>query len=191
MKTTVTSEKVVLCVRIRPALEREVNDKISGYNSCIGLQDKDVFVIKKDMPVLIDEDGGLMSGQDPAALDRFRFDHSFGIRVNTKQIYRTVCKGIIPSICEGKNQTIFAYGQTGSGKTYTMFNDEDAVVKMFAKELFKENMIEEINVSYMQIYNKSISDLIKPCNNSSLKVRENVNLEGTSTLKKPIISRTF
>ena len=69
-------ENVVVAVRIRPPLEREINRK-TGYNSCIGLQKKDVFVMKKDVPVLIDETGKLLSSQDPSALERFRFERGF------------------------------------------------------------------------------------------------------------------
>ena len=170
-------ENVVVAVRIRPPLEREINRK-TGYNSCIGLQKKDVFVMKKDVPVLIDETGKLLSSQDPSALERFRFDHSFGSDINTATVYKTICKDTIPSILDGKNQTIFAYGQTGSGKTFTMFKDKYSMVNMFIKDLFKEKKIEEINVSYMQIYNKVISDLIKPNNKFSLKVRESIDLLG-------------
>ena len=123
-------ENVVVAVRIRPPLEREINRK-TGYNSCIGLQRKDVFVMKKDVPVLIDETGKLLSSQDPSALERFRFDHTFGSDVNTATVYKTICKDTIPSILDGKNQTIFAYGQTGSGKTHTMFgpgwDEEDTI----------------------------------------------------------------
>lgn len=44
----------------------------------------------------------------------------YGFDSKQKDIYEDCAYGIIESIFEGYNGTIFAYGQTGTGKTYTM-----------------------------------------------------------------------
>ena len=38
-------------------------------------------------------------------------------------IYETAGFGLVESVIEGFNGTMFAYGQTGSGKTFTMMGD--------------------------------------------------------------------
>ena len=35
-------------------------------------------------------------------------------------IYDESCRGVVDSVLEGYDGTIFAYGQTGAGKTFTM-----------------------------------------------------------------------
>jgi kinesin family protein 3/17 len=86
---------------------------------------------------------------------------------------------------EGYNSTIFAYGQTGTGKTYTMegftYNNTDpqrGIIPRSIEEIF--NYIEMysssdtkfmVRASYLQIYNESISDLLKP-EKISLQIRE-------------------
>jgi arsenate reductase-like glutaredoxin family protein len=84
-------------------------------------------------------------------------------------------KPFIQSAIDGENVCIFAYGQTGSGKTFTMegftYNSTDnqrGIIPRSIEEIF--NYIESfsshetkfmVRASYLQIYNESISDLLK------------------------------
>ena len=185
MKKDYNKENVTVALRIRPALRREVEG--GAYNSCIGLQDRDVFVVKKDIPILVDDKGAIVS-DDTSCLDRFRYDYSFGTKSDTLTVYDTVCKGVVNGVLQGINQTIFAYGQTGSGKTFTMLSDENSIVKMCARDLFQSSEVATVHVSYMQIYNGIISDLTTTENQENLRIRENVEsgetyVEGLRMLK--------
>ncbi|KFP59862.1 Centromere-associated protein E, partial [Cariama cristata] len=93
---------------------------------------------------------------------------------NTQQLYEGVAVPIIESAVQGYNGTIFAYGQTASGKTYTMMGNEDSVgiIPKAIQHVFK--VICEIpdrefllRVSYMEIYNETITDLL--CDNRKKK----------------------
>ena len=81
--------------------------------------------------------------------------------------------------------TIFAYGQTSTGKTYTMqgeLPDNAGVIPLTLKEIFEQikkdkDIIEsQIGVSFIEIYNESINDLL---DNSkvNLDLRETTNKE--------------
>lgn len=59
-------------------------------------------------------------GQPVTAHASFQFDKTFGEDVTTQEVYDTMAKGIVTSVCTGFRGTILAHGQTSSGKTYTM-----------------------------------------------------------------------
>ncbi|OAE29967.1 hypothetical protein AXG93_669s1160 [Marchantia polymorpha subsp. ruderalis] len=114
----------------------------------------------------------------------FTFDRVFGTDSKTADIYDAHTKRIISSTVQGFNGTIFAYGQTSSGKTYTMRGSqaEPGIIPLAIQDVFRN--IEEVGkmetnrefllrVSYMEIYNEEIKDLLAP-ENSKLQVHESV-----------------
>jgi hypothetical protein len=118
-------------------------------------------------------------------LHRFTFDNVFDMDSSQQEVYETTAKPAVISILEGYNSTIFAYGQTGTGKTFTMegfmYSNTDpnrGIIPRSIDEIF--SFIETysssdtkfmVRASYLQIYNESISDLLKP-EKISLQIRE-------------------
>lgn len=126
----------------------------------------------------------------------FTFDKTFGEEVDNRQVYDSVAKGIVSSVVEGLNGTIFAYGQTSSGKTFTMQGsgnleqgataaaggggDDIAVggiVHMAAKDIFSQIQQEQgrmflVRVSFLEIYNEEVRDLLSSNANYTLQIRE-------------------
>ncbi|KAM0895644.1 hypothetical protein ACQ4PT_023704 [Festuca glaucescens] len=110
---------------------------------------------------------------------RFEFDEIFSEECRTADVYGARTKHIVDSAVQGFNGTVFAYGQTNSGKTYTMRGsaNEPGIIPLAVHDLFRsiqEHMDREflVRMSYMEIYNEEINDLLVP-EHRKLQIHEN------------------
>lgn len=98
----------------------------------------------------------------------FYYDNVYDDTSKQEDVFEETALPIINSIMEGYNGTIFAYGQTGTGKTHTMEgygSDPGIIPRSFSKifELIKQKSTTSnylIRVSYLEIYNEKIRDLL-------------------------------
>ncbi|CAK6432929.1 unnamed protein product [Pipistrellus nathusii] len=153
---------VAVCVRVRPLNSRE---------EALG-EDTQVYW-KTGNNAIYQVDGS----------KSFNFDRVFDSNETTKDVYEEIAVPIIDSAIQGYNGTIFAYGQTASGKTYTMMGSGDylGVIPRAIHDIFQK--IEKfpdreflLRVSYMEIYNETITDLL--CDTRKMKpliIREDCN----------------
>ncbi|KAG1711623.1 hypothetical protein DVH05_008870 [Phytophthora capsici] len=93
---------------------------------------------------------------------------------------------------DGYNATVFAYGQTGSGKTYTMGNEFNAnvastelgIIPRVIEKIFKRVTSSPnpqhflIKVSYLEILNEEIHDLLAQPTPESLQVSTGLSIRG-------------
>lgn len=100
---------------------------------------------------------------------RYFFDRIFNQYCSTKQVYDNTAAQLIDSVIKGFNACVFAYGTTGSGKTFTMTGSHESpgLMYMIIEDLFKQiqkntEKTYEIRVSYVEIYNEIIRDLLVP-----------------------------
>ncbi|KAJ1968922.1 hypothetical protein IWQ62_000947 [Dispira parvispora] len=114
----------------------------------------------------------------PSLGNSYTFDSIFEPQHSTGQVFEKVADDIINSLMAGFNGTIFAYGQTSSGKTHTMYGtlEEPGVIDLSIRRIF--HMIEQtpereylLRVSFLEIYNEVIKDLLNP-ENHHLKIHE-------------------
>jgi len=118
---------------------------------------------------------------DPTFNHNFQFDHVFGTDSTTPQLYHVIARPITKAALKGYNGSVFMYGQTTSGKTYTMLGTPETpgILPCTVRDIFsfinkdKENEY-KIWISYLEIYNESINDLLNP-GNSNLKMKEDPN----------------
>ncbi|XP_060754647.1 centromere-associated protein E isoform X4 [Neoarius graeffei] len=142
---------VKVCVRVRPFIKREEADNAEPVQ----------LHWKADKQAIhqIDDDGNMTKS--------FSFDRVFSAEESTKQLYNDIAKPLVVSTVEGYNGTIFAYGQTSSGKTFTMMGSEHnpGVIPLAMADVFhtikncpKKEFL--LRVSYMEIYNETVTDLL-------------------------------
>nr|XP_023962323.1 kinesin-like protein KIF17 isoform X4 [Chrysemys picta bellii] len=161
------SEAVKVIVRCRPMNERE------KALSCKA-------VVSMDSP------RGQCFIQNPGATDeppkQFTFDGAYYESHNTEQIYNEIAYPLVEGVTEGYNGTIFAYGQTGSGKSFTMQGIVDpptqkgiiprAFEHVFESVQCAENTKFLVRVSYLEIYNEDIRDLLGADTKQKLELKE-------------------
>ncbi|XP_033350106.1 kinesin-like protein KIF13A isoform X1 [Bombus vosnesenskii] len=170
------TDKIKVAVRVRPFNRRELE---------LGTQ------------CVVEMSGQQTILQHPTTMDKierskpktFAFDHCFYSLdpavenfANQDVVFDALGRDILDNAFQGYNACIFAYGQTGSGKSYTMMGSGenkgiiprlcDNLFDMIAKQQSSE-LTYKVEVSYMEIYNEKVHDLLDPKpNKQSLKVRE-------------------
>ena len=70
---------------------------------------------------------------------------------------------------------MFAYGQTCTGKTFTMrgYPNHPGMMPLAIKEIFSLSHDITVKISYFEVYNETVNDLLNP-KNRGLEVRESV-----------------
>jgi len=128
----------------------------------------------------------------------YAFDAILGPDKTQEELYDSSSRKIVDSFMDGYNSTIFAYGQSGSGKTFSMLGPEEVTevlvnqneIPESIQELFgiiprstfhifdlveqgvKKSTQFTIKVSYIEIYNEAINDILTSPPNTNLKIRE-------------------
>ncbi|XP_053467200.1 kinesin-like protein KIF13A isoform X3 [Ictalurus furcatus] len=170
--------KVKVAVRVRPMNRREIE-----------LSTKCVVEMEENQTILLPPPSNT-KGENRKQPKVFAFDHCFWSMdecnipkyAGQEVVFRCLGEGILENAFQGYNACIFAYGQTGSGKSYSMMGsvDQPGLIPRLCCSLFERVGREQndshtfkVEVSYMEIYNEKVRDLLDPKGNrKSLKVRE-------------------
>ncbi|XP_044266431.1 kinesin-like protein KIN-7L isoform X2 [Tribolium madens] len=171
------STNIQVAIRIRPLIATEHEKRLRAQWST---QNNTIYQV---------DNNGQKFG------DAFSFDHIFGIDKTNSDIYDDIVRDFVDSSLNGLNSTIFAYGQTSSGKTYTMLGDkrQSGIMTLAIENIFNniENTADRkflIRVSYIEIYNEKIYDLLDP-SNKDVKIREFFPATiGLQNIKEEIVS---
>uniref|UniRef100_W5LM61 Kinesin family member 4 n=1 Tax=Astyanax mexicanus TaxID=7994 RepID=W5LM61_ASTMX len=152
---TKEDDKVIpvrVALRCRPLVPKEINE---GCQCCL------TFVPGEPQVVV---------GSDKA----FTYDYVFDPTTEQEEVFNMAVSPLLSGLFKGYNATVLAYGQTGSGKTFSMGGTYTSaqeneptvgVIPRVVRKIFQEKskrMDSEflLNVSYLEIYNEEILDLL-------------------------------
>jgi len=106
----------------------------------------------------------------------FQCDRLYPSTASTADLYDGCVRDIVDSAMAGMNGSVFCYGQTASGKTHTMKGDaaQPGLLSLAMQHVFaaiEQRMCDKwlLRVSYIEIYNERIRDLLEP-NNDNLAI---------------------
>ncbi|KAG5547839.1 hypothetical protein RHGRI_013503 [Rhododendron griersonianum] len=123
----------------------------------------------------------------------YAFDKVFGQSTMSHEVYDIAARPVVKAAMEGVNGTVFAYGVTSSGKTHTMHGDQNSpgVIPLAIKDVF--SIIQDtpgreflLRVSYLEIYNEVINDLLDPTG-QNLRVREDAQGTYVEGIKEEVV----
>lgn len=171
---------IKVVVRCRPMNAREIARGAVGLIRMEGNQ------------TIISRPPDQKTGKDSEDIKAFTFDKSYwsGDKndpsyASQETLYNDLGEELLDHAFDGYNCCIFAYGQTGSGKSYSMmgYGEDKGIIPRTCSELFnriytnqKSNLTYRVEVSYIEIYNEKVRDLLNPKNKGNLKVREHPSL---------------
>nr|XP_014344266.1 PREDICTED: kinesin-like protein KIF18B [Latimeria chalumnae] len=171
---------VSVVVRVRPPNQREQDE---NHRHVVHVVDSNMLVFDPDeaedesMGVFSRFKGHLATKQKGKDL-KFVFDRVFSENASQLEVFEFTTKNILDGVLNGYNCSVFAYGATGAGKTHTMLGCEGnpGVMYLTMMELYrridaiKDEKRCEVAVSYLEVYNEQIHDLLEP--KKPLAVRE-------------------
>ncbi|KAK1439887.1 hypothetical protein QVD17_05711 [Tagetes erecta] len=165
-------DSISVTVRFRPLSEREFQrgDEIAWY-----------------------ADGDMLVRNEYNPATSYAFDRVFGSSAVTQEVYEVAGRPVVKAAMEGVNGTVFAYGVTSSGKTHTMHGDHHSpgIIPLAIKDVF--SIIQDtpgreflLRVSYLEIYNEVINDLLDPTG-QNLRVREDAQGTYVEGIKEEVV----
>ncbi|TPX37569.1 hypothetical protein SmJEL517_g00673 [Synchytrium microbalum] len=126
---------------------------------------------------------------------RWEFDHVFPQECNQQAVFDEAVSKVVESALCGFSGTIFAYGATSSGKTHTILgadlpseddpttalSERAGILPRICNMLFDELKGSDaiIQMSYLEIYNEEMMDLMAPQTASRESLRIHSNAEGS------------
>ncbi|XP_067168039.1 kinesin-like protein KIF18B isoform X2 [Apteryx mantelli] len=163
---------VAVVVRVRPPNPRE---REGAAHAVLHVVDQHILVFDPEEP------GGLLAGRAPKHRCKdlkFVFDRVFGEGATQEEVFQHTTREVLDGVLNGYNCSVFAYGATGAGKTYTMLGSEKSpgimyltMVELYKRiEARKEEKTCEVLISYQEVYNEQIHDLLEP--KGPLAIRE-------------------
>jgi kinesin family member 14 len=178
------SNQITVGVRVRPLNKKETT---LGFYDAVKLNDAYTEITLNDRvnckqhkftcDFVVNDQQAAISNLES---DTHNFESGCAVVAADNQqryLYERIGRPLLDRAFDGYNVSIFAYGQTGSGKTYSMIgtNSEPGLIPRFFDELFERKLKRDqivssthIEISYYEIYNEKIYDLLRSsCSDSS------------------------
>ncbi|RCH85478.1 kinesin-like protein Klp8 [Rhizopus azygosporus] len=166
---------IKVVVRCRPMNSREIARGAVGLIRMEGNQ------------TIISRPPDQRTGKESEDVKAFTFDKSYWSAdkndpryADQQTVYNDLGVDLLNHAFDGYN-----YGQTGAGKSYSMmgYGEDKGIIPRTCSALFERihqnqdpNLTHRVEVSYIEIYNEKVRDLLNPKNKGNLKVREHPSL---------------
>ncbi|GMH98062.1 hypothetical protein TrVE_jg12664 [Triparma verrucosa] len=182
------SRNFKVVIRTRPPLARELHNDNPFVNTVRVDPGGKSITVCEDLSK-VDESVEMGRKTTVAHAHTFTFDYVYDQSATQRHVYETTARPIVDCSLSGYNATIFAYGQTGTGKTYTMEGftmgnqqggavEDRGIIPRAIEQIFGHIQSHAsptqrylVRASYLQIYNETICDLLKP-ERKNLTIRE-------------------
>ncbi|XP_061212555.1 kinesin-like protein KIF18A [Neopsephotus bourkii] len=161
---------IKVVVRVRPESQKE---KDSTFTKVVHVVDQHILVFDpKEEEEIRFCHGKKVNHRDISKRQnkdlKFVFDTVFAESSTQLEVFEHTTKSMIDDFLKGYNCTVLAYGATGAGKTHTMLGspEDPGVMYLTMVALYnsideiKEDKICNITVSYLEVYNEQIRDLL-------------------------------
>ncbi|XP_026560246.1 kinesin-like protein KIF18A [Pseudonaja textilis] len=170
---------IKVVIRVRPENPKERN---GNFQKVVQVVDKHILVFDPKVEEVSFFHGKKLPNRDITKRQnkdlKFVFDAIFDEHSTQREIFEDTTKTFLDGFLNGYNCTVLAYGATGAGKTHTMLGspEDPGVMYLSMVELYnsidriKEEKHCAIAVSYLEVYNEQIRDLL--VNSGPLAVRE-------------------
>ena len=153
---------MLVAVRLRPLSSKEAE---AGDTSIVSIVENKLIVVRDPW-----YDAELNPNRPKEK--RYAFDVVFEGSASQDEVYQQTARGLVDGVLDGYNSSVFAYGATGAGKTHTMLGDleapgvmvntlHDMFTRMRTDVQFSQSKL-KVTLSYMEIYNELIKDLLMP-----------------------------
>ncbi|XP_070401705.1 kinesin-like protein KIF13B isoform X2 [Nothobranchius furzeri] len=177
--SSLSDSNVKVAVRVRPMNRREKD-----------LKTKCVVQMGGNQTVLQPAVTNVSKGDPRNQPKVFAYDYCFWSMDESQKdkfagqdvVFQCLGESLLDNAFMGYNACIFAYGQTGSGKSYTMMGsaEQPGLIPRLCSSLFTRTAVEAreaetftVEVSFMEIYNEKVRDLLDPKGSrQALRVRE-------------------
>ncbi|CAG8657308.1 67_t:CDS:10, partial [Funneliformis mosseae] len=172
---------IKVVVRCRPLNSREL---ARGAKCLIRMEGDQTIITRPDAS----DPGNSKAAKRDEDVKAFTFDKSYwsfdkndSNYATQAMLYNDLGEELLDHAFGGYNTCIFAYGQTGAGKSYSMmgYGEDKGIIPLTCCELFNRiirnqdtSVAYQVQVSYIEIYNERVRDLLNPKNKGNLKVRE-------------------
>ncbi|PIA89438.1 Kinesin-like protein 6 [Cercospora beticola] len=142
-----------------------------GIRPVIKVMDEKCLVFDPPEEHSVQRFGRAMLPQGKRSKDQtFAFDRVFDEHTTQCDVYAATTQPLLDQVLDGYNATVFAYGATGCGKTHTITGtvQSPGIIFMTMQELFervqelRETKEVDVTLSYLEIYNEAIRDLLAP-----------------------------
>ncbi|GAA5893813.1 hypothetical protein JCM8208_001251 [Rhodotorula glutinis] len=178
------SGNIKVVVRCRPLNSREL---ARGAKSLVRMEGNQTML---DPPEAANVTSGRITEKE---VKSFAFDKSYWSAcpkedpayASQQTLFDDLGEDLLNHSFDGYNCCLFAYGQTGSGKSYSMmgYGADRGIIPLLCEQLFvrignksDDNTTFTVEVSYTEIYQEKVRDLLNPSSKAALKVREHPTL---------------